>query len=86
MFACVTIIIKPNQVGEIMDTEWDEKDYISIFWHVEDVFEACEDEGIELTNQQAREVLRLLKENHDCNYGFNWETIIYFAQDVTSKK
>jgi hypothetical protein len=46
-------------------------DEISISWHFTDVQEIDDS----LTNNEARQVLQLIKKNHDANIGINYETI-----------
>jgi hypothetical protein len=46
-------------------------DKISITWHFTDIQEIDDS----LTNDEAREVLRLLAKYHDCNIGINWDVI-----------
>jgi len=46
-------------------------DEISINWHFTDIQEV---DG-SLTNDEARQVLQLIKKNHDANIGVNWDTI-----------
>ena len=46
-------------------------DSISIEWHFTDIQEIDDT----LTNDEARQILQLLKKCHDCNIGINWETI-----------
>jgi len=46
-------------------------DEISISWHFTDVQEIDDS----LTNDEARQVLQLIKQNHDATIGVNWETI-----------
>jgi hypothetical protein len=46
-------------------------DEISITWHFADIQEVDDS----LTNDEARQVLQLIKQNHDANIGINWETI-----------
>ncbi len=46
-------------------------DEISINWHFTDIQEIDDS----LTNDEARQVLQLIKKNHDANIGINWETI-----------
>ena len=44
-------------------------------WHIEDVLGQAENMGIELTNEQAAEVLGIVADCHDANIGINWEVI-----------
>jgi hypothetical protein len=46
-------------------------DSISIEWHFTDIQEIDDT----LTDDQARQVLQLLKKCHDCNIGINWDVI-----------
>jgi hypothetical protein len=46
-------------------------DEISINWHFTDIQEVDDS----LTNDEARQVLQLIKKNHDANIGVNWDTI-----------
>ena len=63
------------------------KHEIAIFWNIEDVQSVRSD----LTDHQASEVLKYLKENHDADIGINWDTIevqadILFPANDTSMK
>lgn len=46
-------------------------DEISITWHFADIQEVDDS----LTNDEARQILQLIKNNHDANIGISWETI-----------
>jgi len=46
-------------------------DEIVISWHMSDVQEV----DSSLTDNEARQVLQLIKKNHDANIGVNWNTI-----------
>jgi len=46
-------------------------DEISINWHFTDVQEVDNS----LTNDEARQVLQLIKKNHDATIGINWDII-----------
>lgn len=51
---------------------------IAIIWHIDDVKEVAPD----LTDEQAREVLRLVKHYHDAEAGVNWDTLRYWTSEV----
>lgn len=55
--------------------DWAERgidpNWMSSFWHVSDVQEIRQD----LTDEQARDVLRFMEHYHDANIGINWEFI-----------
>jgi len=46
-------------------------DEINISWHFTDVQERDDS----LTNDEARQVLQLIKQNHDATIGISWEVI-----------
>jgi len=46
-------------------------DEISISWHFADIQEIDDS----LTNDEARQVLQLIKTGHDATFGVNWDTI-----------
>jgi hypothetical protein len=46
-------------------------DEISISWHFADIQEVDNS----LTNDEARQILQSIKNNHDANIGINWEVI-----------
>jgi hypothetical protein len=46
-------------------------DEITISWHFTDVQEVDDT----LTNDEARQILQLIKHKHDANVGVSWETI-----------
>lgn len=65
------IVIFINYERYIMENQ------ISINWHVDDVLSVDET----LTQSEARQVLYLLKHNHDASIGINWNVI----QDVINQ-
>ena len=54
------------------------KDTISITWHIDDVLQVDDT----LTESQARQVLYLLKHNHDGTVGINWDVIEQTIEEV----
>jgi hypothetical protein len=56
-------------------------DSISIEWHYTDVQEVAD-----LTDDEAREVLRRVKKYHDANIGINWEVLEVYADDLIREK
>jgi len=48
------------------------KDWIASWWHIEDV-KGCVD--YDLTDDQAREVLRIADKTHDAENGINWTVL-----------
>lgn len=52
--------------------------YIEIRWYLEDVRE----ERPDLTDEQCYTVLQAMANNHDANYGINWNSIHYAANFI----
>ncbi len=61
-----------------IDTEEEMPDQISLIWGIDDVKSVAED----LTDQECREVLQLIKAGHDANFGTNWDTVESAAEEV----
>lgn len=65
-------------------------DWIASWWHISDVHsianDSGEDEAEEITDSEAREVLRLMEKHHDSNVGINWETIDLWIDIVKQKR
>jgi hypothetical protein len=57
-------------------------DWLGDWWHIEDVQGVAED----LTDEEARNVLRYIKKYSDCNIGINWETIEGWADVVRGQR
>lgn len=68
-------------IVRLTDTDW-----VSEWWHISDVQELTEDMKEELSNDEAREVLRLVKKRHDCNVGINWDVINYWIEHVLDER
>ena len=48
---------------------------ITITWHTDDVFAVAKEENINITEQQAIEILQNIKHQHDASIGINWDVI-----------
>lgn len=63
---------------------------ISIVWCVEDVQGSAKEMGIELSEEDAKEVLQNIKRTHDCELGISWMTIEigieYYLQEQKGKE
>jgi len=68
-------------IVRLSDTDW-----VSEWWHISDVQLLAEDMEEELSNDEAREVLRLVKKRHDCNIGINWDVINYWIEHVLDER
>jgi hypothetical protein len=59
---------------------------ISIIWATEDVIMRAEELGIELTEQEADEILDDLLRHHDCQIGICWDTVGIYINQYKSDK
>ena len=70
------------------DTTSSDGEEISIKWHIADVIERSRERGINLSGQQAKEILSNIKDKHDATIGVNWDVIdvcVDFYLDESSK-
>jgi hypothetical protein len=62
---------------------YDPSDEIAfVIWQAADIHKEAGEMGHELTDDQVSDVLRLIKEEHDCNVGINWDVIRYWIDRV----
>ena len=63
-------------------------DWLASWWSVSDVhsmangWNSGSDEAEEITDEEAREVLRLADKYHDCEQGINWEVLDSWVDHV----
>jgi len=65
-----------NQLEIIKEIE---RKQISVPWTVDDVYFAAESaliDSVQLTEDQAIEILRKMEEEHDCEIGLNWDVLL----------
>ena len=55
---------------------------IAIVWHIDDVLEVRPD----LSREQAFQVLKQAKENHDANIGINWDVLTDCAESLFAER
>ena len=81
-----------NEAGLIQDTEaankvltefW--KDKIANVWSFEDVISRAEENGQEITKEQAIEVLQTILHKFDATVGINWTTIDIYLEDIETE-
>ena len=61
-------------------------DWFAEWWHIDDVAGHAESMGETLTEEECRDVLRLMMHKHDCNIGINWEVIAYWIDYVVDER
>ena len=48
---------------------------ITITWHVDDILMRAKEKDLDLSKDEALEILHDLKDNHDSTIGINWDVI-----------
>lgn len=73
----------PRDVLRLTDPNW-----LASWWHIDDIKEQYLGDGeySQLTDEEAREVLRLADKEHDCEYGLNWEVFDAWADHVKAQR
>jgi len=61
-------------------------DWVAEWWHIDDIIEQAENNGEQVTEDEAREVLRLMIKEHDCNIGINWDVIDAWVDHVVGQR
>lgn len=59
---------------------------VKAVWCIEDVLQRAEENEIELTREEAGEVLGLTYKYHDCNIGISWETLDVWIDEVVNER
>ena len=62
-------------VGLLLPTIAYGRKKIAAVWSTDDVLAVAEQNGFEITEDDAEEVLELIDQNHDANVGINWDGI-----------
>ena len=67
-----------NEKGvKVFESEQPERREIEISWCVDDVLGTAKDMGIELSDEEALDILDEIDRRHDCEIGINWDVIRY---------
>ena len=63
-------------------------DWMAVWWNIDDVKEQYEGDGeySEITDDEAREVLRLAEREHDSEVGINWEVLDFWIDHVKEQR
>ena len=65
-------------------------DWLGEWWHIDDIIEqddgAEDEDSSDLTQEEAREVLRLLGKYQDCEVGINWDVIDSWIDHVKAQR
>jgi hypothetical protein len=61
-------------------------DWVSEWWHIDDVAGQAESQGETLTEDECRDVLAMVMSEHDCNVGINWDVIDHFIGQIVEER
>jgi hypothetical protein len=67
--------MKAKHLKRHLDSYDDDEELAYMIWSREDVQDAAKRRGLELTNNQADEVLEFVDHHKDCELGISWTTI-----------
>ena len=62
--------ITPGQLKGLED-----KELIAVFWSYEDVLCVAKNRGVEMTKEEAKDILYEINHSHDAAIGVNWDVI-----------
>ena len=60
--------------------------YISNDWHIQDVDSVCEQMDVTLTEDEKEQVLRVVADGFDANYGIAWDNFEYAIDYVIDSR
>lgn len=68
----------PDEIPVDFDELTDHNRCLAVLWQIDDVLSIRPD----LTEEQAWEVLRAVRGNHDANIGVNWDVLHFHVADL----
>ena len=69
-------VIQPFDKQRAMDVAREKlQNEIHIIWNIEDVIEQAKQDGVEMDEEKARQVLATVEHRHDCTIGVTWDAI-----------
>jgi hypothetical protein len=68
-------------IVRLTDPNW-----ISDWWHIDDVKDLVDQWGEKISDEDAREVLRLSQKQYDSSYGINIDVIEHWAEWVLEQQ
>jgi hypothetical protein len=65
-------------------------DWMASWWHIEDIHDKAngwdQDESKAISDDEAREVLRLINKYHDSEVGINWDVIDSWIDHIKAQR
>mgnify|MGYP003113814818 FL=1 len=59
---------------------------INITWSTEDVLHQAKEKGVNLTEDEANEILLQMERKHDADIGISWTTIDVYIDDLVDAR
>lgn len=59
---------------------------IAITWDVDDVYHQAKEDGIEVTEEEAKSILAEMKHRHDAEHGISWGTISCYLDNLVRER
>lgn len=53
----------------------DRGEAIAIIWDIDDVIGVAHQQKVEITKEEAKDILAIIHDHHDANEGINWNVI-----------
>jgi hypothetical protein len=72
--------------SERLIQELQNRGYIRVLWHRDDVVSTAEEMNITLNDDEISFVMDEIEADHDANYGVNWDFIQIKINDVISNR
>ena len=64
--------------------------WMAEWWHISDIHSCAsgfeEDDAGDISNEEAKEVLKLMEKYHDCEVGINWDVINDLIDHVKAQR
>ena len=70
-----------NRLTEQQQQDLDNGKAIAIIWQIDDINGQAESMGIDISEEQAIDILYDMDANHDACYGICWDTIDYYLSN-----
>lgn len=70
-----------NIDDELKAAKYDSEYTIESGWSVDDVLYQAEEDEVELTEEEAKEILHWIDRKHDATIGINWDVISSYIWD-----
>lgn len=60
--------------------------YLSDDWYIQDVESVCDRMEVTLTHDEMVDVLRIVADSADANYGISWDSFEYAIEDILTDR